>query len=204
MASKTVAPVALLLFLTLLCFTFVSCDSLASTVDNTARKRSSFTKTLIDQLQPVEDALISFEGNVTNPLLKEAVEGVIRSLSWLIKELEKDAGGTVADLQSNSSLPDIIKSVLGALSGLIKELIQTPGMPDISMIGQVLEPLLDTLISLIKVFAPQDQTFFKLLQFLSDLMGKFIKKVAIVAPQHVGQLKPINGSLALLIKALAA
>jgi putative lipoic acid-binding regulatory protein len=202
MASKTVAPVALLLFLTLLCFTFASCDSLASTVDNTASE-TSFTKTLIDQLQSVEDALISFEGNVTNPLLKEAVEGVIRSLSWLIKELEKGAGGTVADLQSNSSLPDIIKSVLGALSGLIKELIQTPGMPDISMIGQVLEPLLDTLISLIKVFAPQDQTF-KLLQFLSDLMGKFIKKVAIVAPQHVGQLKPINGSLALLIKALAA
>lgn len=125
MASKTVAPVALLLFLTLLCFTFVSCDSLASTVDNTASE-TSFTKTLIDQLQSVEDALISFEGNVTNPLLKEAVEGVIRSLSWLIKELEKGAGGTVADLQSNSSLPDIIKSVLGALSGLIKELIQTP------------------------------------------------------------------------------
>jgi putative lipoic acid-binding regulatory protein len=203
MASKTVAPVALLLFLTLLCFTFVSCDSLASTVDSTASETGS-TKTLIDQLQSVEDALISFKGNATNPLLKEAVEGVIRSLSWLIKELEKGAGGTIADLQSNSSLPDIIKSVLGALSGLIKELIQTPGMPDISMIGQVLEPLLDTLISLIKVFAPQDQTIFNLLQFLSDLMGKFIKKVAIVAPQHVGQLKPINGSLALLIKALAA
>jgi hypothetical protein len=110
MASKTVAPVALLLFLTLHCFTFVSCDSLASS------ETSSFTKTLIDQLQSVEDALISFEGNVTNPLLKEAVEGVIRSLSWLIKELEKGAGGTIADLQSNSSLPDIIKSVLGALS----------------------------------------------------------------------------------------
>jgi putative lipoic acid-binding regulatory protein len=203
MASKTVAPVALLLFLTLLCFTFVSCDSLASTVDSTASETGS-TKTLIDQLQSVEDALISFKGNATNPLLKEAVEGVIRSLSWLIKELEKGGGGTIADLQSNSSLPDIIKSVLGALSGLIKELIRTPGMPDISMIGQVLEPLLDTLISLIKVFAPQDQTIFNLLQFLSDLMGKFIKKVAIVAPQHVGQLKPVHGSLALLIKALAA
>ncbi|KAJ6863675.1 hypothetical protein NC652_040275 [Populus alba x Populus x berolinensis] len=169
MASKTVAPVALLLFLTLLCFTSVSSDSLASTVDSTASETSSFTKTVIDQLQSVEDALISFEGNVTNPFLKEAVEGVIR-----------------------------------ALSGIIKELIQTPGMPDISMIGQVLEPLLDTLIPLIKVFAPQDQTIFKLLQFLSDLMGKFIKKVAIVAPQHVGQLKPVHGSLALLIKALAA
>ena len=180
MASKTVAPVALLLFLTLLCFTSVSSDSLASTVDNTASETSSFTKTVIDQLQSVEDALISFEGNVTNPLLKKAVEGVIRSLSWLIKELEKGAGGTIADLQSNSSLPDIIKSVLGALSGLIKELIQTPGMPDISMIGQVLEPLIDTLISLIKEFAPQDQTIFKLVQFLSDLMGKFIKKVAII------------------------
>ncbi|KAJ6958626.1 hypothetical protein NC653_040314 [Populus alba x Populus x berolinensis] len=171
MASKTVALVALLLFLTLLCFTSVSSDSLASTVDNTASETSSFTKTLIDQLQSVEDALISFEGNVNNPLLKEAVEGVIRSLSWLIKGLEKGAGGTVAYLQSNSSLPDIIKSVLGALSGLIKELIQTPGMPGISMIGQVVEPLLDTLISLIKVFAPQDQTIFKLLQFLSNLMG---------------------------------